>query len=101
MAKFIMIMSWTWAPEALDVFREFGQHLGQAVKIVLYTYDPDMIILGGSVSQAYAFFKEEMFKTMEYFDFPGILAKVQVYPSQLRHAAILGAASLYFDYVKR
>jgi glucokinase len=28
-------------------------HVGQGIKAVIYTYDPELIVLGGSVSQAY------------------------------------------------
>lgn len=86
--------------KALELYREFGHHLGQAIKITMYTYDPDWIVLGGSVSKAFNFFEEEMFSTMQDFDYPGILDKVKIFPSKLEHSAILGAASLYFDFVK-
>ena len=86
---------------ALAHYQQFGYHLGQAIKIIMYTYDPDSIVLGGSVSQAFNFFNKAMFKAMQNFDYPGILKKIRVHPSCLNHSAILGAASLYFDYVKR
>ena len=86
---------------ALAHYEQFGHHLGQAIKIIMYTYDPDSIILGGSVSQAFNFFYKAMFKAMQDFDYPGILNKIRVSPSRLKHSAILGAASLYFDFVKR
>lgn len=86
--------------KALNVYKEFGHHLGQAIKIAMYAYDPDKIVLGGSVSQAFDLYKENMLKSMRDFDYPGILKKIQVYPSKLQHSAILGAASLYFDYAK-
>lgn len=87
-------------PSALDLYKEFGFHLGQAVKITMYSYDPDMIVLGGTVSQAFDLFKQQMFEAMQDFDFPGILQKIQVYPSRIQNGAILGAASLYFDHVR-
>lgn len=86
--------------KALNLYKDFGHHLGQAIKIAMYAYDPDKIVLGGSVSQAFDLYKEEMIQSMQDFDYPGILKKVQVYPSRLQHSAILGAASLYFDYAK-
>ena len=36
-------------PEALALWREFGGHVGQLVMLVLYTYDPEAIVFGGSI----------------------------------------------------
>ena len=36
--------------EAVKIFAEFGHHVGQGIKMILYAYDPEIIILGGSVS---------------------------------------------------
>jgi|GEM_PF-50627 len=85
---------------ALVRYQQFGYHLGQAIKIIMYAYDPDFIILGGSVSNAFNFFAKSMSTAMQDFDYPGILTKIKIYPSKLKYSAILGAASLYFDYVK-
>src|SRR5579862_2852228 len=38
------------------LYAEMGTHLGNAVKLIMYTYDPSLIILGGSVRFAYPFF---------------------------------------------
>ena len=32
---------------ALKIFAEYGFHLGQALKSILYAYDPEVVILGG------------------------------------------------------
>lgn len=86
--------------KAIGIFKEFGFHLGQAIKMTMYAYDPDMIVLGGSVSRAFNLYQSEMFKAMQDFDYPVSLQKIKVYPSSLQHGAILGAASLYYDYQK-
>ncbi|MGZ5488877.1 MAG: ROK family protein, partial [Candidatus Aminicenantales bacterium] len=36
---------------ALAMFDEFGGHLGEAVKAICYAVDPEIIVLGGSVSK--------------------------------------------------
>lgn len=43
-------------PQALDLFEEYGQHLGQLVANVLYAYDPAHIVLAGGIANAYPFF---------------------------------------------
>ena len=42
---------------ALEIFAEFGRHLGEAVKAICYAVDPEIIVLGGSVSKSYRFFR--------------------------------------------
>ena len=83
--------------EAVRVFAEFGHHLGEAVKTVLYAYDPEMIILGGSVRKAFRFFQEAMWESIRSFAFPNSLNSLQIAVSELEHVAILGAAALHRD----
>ncbi|MFN8134729.1 MAG: ROK family protein [Bacteroidales bacterium] len=55
---------------ALQVWDEYGHHLGNVLKAVVYTYDPEAIILGGSISKAYNFFEASMKQAMADFLFP-------------------------------
>lgn len=83
--------------EALKMFNILGGHLGQAIKVVLYTYDPEVIILGGSVSRAFHLFKESMWQEVKTFAYQNSLKKLVIEPSELDQVAILGAAALYYD----
>jgi glucokinase len=82
---------------ALAVFDEFGDHLGQAMKAVLYAADPEVVILGGSVSKSYALFKDAMWKAMQDFAYSITLRKIRIEISETENIAILGAAALYLD----
>ncbi|AUD05007.1 ROK family protein [Spirosoma pollinicola] len=79
---------------ALQLWAEFGKHFGVAVKVVLYTYDPDVIILGGSIAKAYPFFKAAMFDSMADFAYPVTLQRLKIFQSQNENIALLGAAAL-------
>lgn len=81
-------------PEAIAAFEAFGQDLGSAVKIILYAYDPDTIVLGGSVSKAFPFFEAGLRAGLSDFLFPHVLPKVRIRPSQDLQMPILGAAAL-------
>ena len=35
--------------KALEIFTEFGGHVGELIKVIVYSIDPEIIILGGSV----------------------------------------------------
>jgi len=52
-AKELSEMANKGIPIALESFNEFGIHLGEAIKNILYMYAPEAIILGGSISKAY------------------------------------------------
>lgn len=83
--------------EALKVFAEFGHHLGEAVKTILYAYDPELIVLGGSVRKACRFFEEAMWESIRSFAFSNSVKALKIAVSELEHVAILGAAALHYD----
>jgi len=83
--------------EAAEVFAEFGHHLGEAIKTILYAYDPEMIILGGSVRKAFQFFEAAMWETVRSFAFSNSITSLRIEVSELEHVAILGSAALHYD----
>lgn len=84
-------------PEAVRLFAEFGHHLGEAIKTILYAYDPEAIVLGGSVRKAFRFFEEAMWESIRSFVFSNSLKSLTIAVSELEHVAILGAAALHYD----
>ena len=80
--------------EALRIFDEYGVHLGHAIKTILYTLAPEMIVLGGSVSLSYRFFEKALVKSLEEFAYRDVATKLKIKTSKLKNAALLGAASL-------
>jgi len=82
---------------AIQLFSEFGFHLGQAIKSILYAYDPEIILLGGSLTKAYDFFKPAMFGAIQDFDYRNVLTNLKIEISELEHSAIYGAAALYLN----
>lgn len=87
--------------EALGVFAEFGANLGEAIKLVMYSVDPEIIILGGSGSKSFIFFKDEMYKSLNDFAYPKSTANLKIEVSEIQNVAILGAAALYYDEIKK
>jgi glucokinase len=80
--------------QALGAFHEFGIHLGNAMKTILFMYAPEAIILGGSISNAYPFFKDSMETTLATFTLPRQLEKLTIACSHGSNLPILGAAAL-------
>lgn len=79
---------------ALRAWEEFGHHMGEAVKTVVYAYDPEAIVLGGSLSKAFSLFETPMRKAMQNFEFPGSIRRLQVFRTTHEHITLLGAAAL-------
>ena len=80
--------------EALGWWKEFGQHMGQAIKSVVYAYDPQAIVIGGSVSKAFRFFQHEMFQALQEFTFPESIKRLKILQSVNEDITLLGAAAL-------
>jgi glucokinase len=83
--------------QAIALWKEFGRHLGKALKIVMYAYDPEAIVLGGAISQAYDFFEKSMLEVLKDFEYPNTLKQLKVLVSQKANISLLGAASLITD----
>lgn len=83
--------------QALKIFEEFGTHLGKAIAAVFYTIDPEIIILGGSVSKAYPFFKEAMERSLAQVEYQTAVRKLKVVVSKEKYSPVLGAAALAFE----
>jgi glucokinase len=84
-------------PLSIMIFEEFGVHLGNAIRMVLYMYCPELIVLGGSISKAYPLFQENMWKRIHTYIYSNTLNHIRLEVSNLDNSGILGAASLYYD----
>ncbi|WP_268036452.1 ROK family protein [Algoriphagus sp. PAP.12] len=81
-------------PEALKAFDEFGHHLGELMKHILYALAPEAIVLGGSIRKTYPLFKEAMHKSLSTFGYPTVLENLKILLSELDETAIHGAVAL-------
>ena len=82
---------------ARNIFKEFGHHLGEAIKTILYAYDPPLIILGGGVSQAYPLFEKAMWETISSFPYTRTAERLIIKVSDVKQIAVLGAAALCME----
>lgn len=81
-------------PKAISLMQEFGMHIGKLVKLILYAYDPQVIVFGGSISNAFEFFKDGMYKELESFAYGRTVSRLHICRSEIPNIAILGASSL-------
>jgi glucokinase len=81
-------------PKALQAFEEFGKHVGELIKVILYSLAPEAIILGGSIRKTFPLFEKSMRKTLQTFAYASVLEQVQVLVSDMDETAIKGAVAL-------
>lgn len=80
--------------QALNVWKIFGSHLGNLIKAILFTYDPEAIIIGGGIASAFPFFDKAMIETMNTFPYKETLNGVKIQISQKEDISLLGASAL-------
>ncbi|WP_338407839.1 ROK family protein [uncultured Flavobacterium sp.] len=85
---------------ALQAYAEFGFHLGECIKSILYMYAPEAIIIGGSISKSFLLFKESMELSLKSFAYQKQIEGLKIETSNQEGIAILGAASLCFQDVE-
>jgi glucokinase len=83
--------------KALKIFADFGRHLGEAVKAICYAVDPEIILLGGSVSKSYGHFEDALWRAFQSYAYSLAKERLKIEVSETENIAILGAAALYFD----
>ncbi|HEV7242664.1 MAG TPA: ROK family protein [Thermoanaerobaculia bacterium] len=88
-------------PFAQELLVNVGTALGDAILIVLYSYDPEIVILGGSVSRAYPLFEQAMRERLQTYAFPHALRRLQIACTETSDVALLGAAAIYLDGLSR
>lgn len=88
--------------DSLRMYETFGHEMAHAMMIALYAYDPEIVILGGSVSRAFPFFQSTMMeKLASSFAYEYALKRLVIAASELPDVALLGAAALYLDALEK
>ena len=80
--------------KAIETWKEFGKHMGTVIKTVMYTYDPEAIVIGGSIAKAHQFFKTAMLESLRDFAYPESVRRLTIMLSENENIALLGASAL-------
>ena len=83
--------------KALKIMAEFGRHVGQAIMAIFYALDPQMIVLGGSVSKSFPFFEAAMREELKKIPYQTALKNMQIAISSESDIAVMGAAALVYQ----
>lgn len=76
------------------IWEEFGMHVGKLMQMVLFAFDPEAVIIGGSIAQAFPLFRNAMWREIRNFPYPASVENLKIAPADVDHAGILGAALL-------
>jgi len=79
---------------AKELFHKFGYNVGQLIQTVLFSYGPQAIILGGSLSKSFSIFKTGMQESLATFPHKNVLNSTMIDVSDNDDIPVLGAATL-------
>jgi len=79
---------------SIIAFQDFGFHLAEAIKTILYLYAPEAILIGGSISKAYKYFQESLQANLKSFAYKKQIENLKIEVSTNQGSPILGAAAL-------
>lgn len=82
---------------ALAILEQFGNDFGNAIKTIMYAYDPECIVIGGSMARFFPFFSEQMWRIIRTFHYEKSMEKLKIEVSDQENISVLGAAALYYD----
>lgn len=86
---------------ALAIFEQYGNDIGNAIKTILFAIDPEIIVIGGRLAQAFPFFSKSMWSKVKTFPYKQTIKDLKIEVSTNTNIAILGAAALYYDAQER
>lgn len=78
---------------ALSLWREFGKYVGDLIMLAMYTYDPEAIVLGGSIAQAFEFFKDSMYEQIGRFPYEKSVERIHISCCTIDNVGVLGAST--------
>ena len=80
-------------PAAIQLFEEFGKHMGALLTAVMLAYDPSHIVLSGGIAHNYPFFRESMVRHIrEGYPYMNSFEKLVIGTCTDDNIPVLGAA---------
>lgn len=80
--------------QAIEMYKQFGNHLGEAIKIIAYAFAPEAVMLGGAISRNFSLFEKSMWNTLRRFPYKHVIDDLHIMPALNPDIAIVGAAYL-------
>jgi glucokinase len=83
--------------KAQEMFAAFGDNFADVIMALLYAYDPEVIVLGGSVVKAYPYYEARMRERLKTFHFQNSVKHLKIVRNKKENIAVVAAASLCLD----
>ncbi len=83
---------------ALKIFEEYGEHLGKALSLIVCAVDPEIIILGGSITKAFRYFNKTMRMSLKRSSYARTYGRLKIAVSDEPNMGILGAGALVVEH---
>ncbi|OKY26762.1 ROK family protein [Thalassotalea sp. PP2-459] len=80
---------------AQAIFHEFAQHLAKGISYLMFTVDPKVIVVGGSVAKSFDLYIDSLRQSLDSFPYKKVRTNLTIVKSELDNAALLGAVALY------
>lgn len=81
--------------EALAIWNEFGHHLGELTKAILYAYAPEAMVVGGGIAEAMPYFRKGWEESVSTFPYRRIAEGCRLLKAGVKDAGLLGATRLF------
>ncbi|MBT8267675.1 MAG: ROK family protein, partial [Bacteroidia bacterium] len=82
---------------ALRAYDQFGEHVGNAICIILYALDPEKVVIGGSIAQSFEYFDKGLRRSLSKFAYEKSRDNIEIIYSDTPNIAILGSAALIYN----
>jgi len=82
---------------ALAILEQFGFDFANFIMTVMFSVDPELIVISGPVAEFFPYFEESLRKNLNSFPFEKSVENLKVEISSNPNIEVLGAAALYFD----
>lgn len=79
--------------DAIRLWNEFGGHLGELAKAILFAYDPEIIVFGGGIAAGHSHFEAALRERIQTFPFE-TAKDVKIFFSEDGDMALYGASAL-------
>ncbi|MEN8116692.1 MAG: ROK family protein [Bacteroidota bacterium] len=82
---------------ALKIFNELGTNIGEAIYTILAMYDPQVVVIGGSIAGSKEFIVDAIHNVLKSFHSKQAVENLKLEFSTESHVTVLGAAALFYN----
>ncbi len=83
---------------ALEAFKAWSKHLGLGIASLIHVFNPEMVVLGGGVSNSGTLFIDDVRRAVTEHGIPALILGIPIVLSELNgYSGVIGAAALAWE----